>query len=72
MAVKAYIMESMAYLTAGMMDRPGFTDCSMEAAMVKVIHLIEKTCYGCRLTQANTSPVVQFMFQVAVMFRYCI
>ncbi|NXD67992.1 ACAD9 dehydrogenase, partial [Eolophus roseicapillus] len=36
MAVKAYIMESMAYLTAGMMDRPGFPDCSMEAAMVKV------------------------------------
>ncbi|XP_062476602.1 complex I assembly factor ACAD9, mitochondrial [Pezoporus occidentalis] len=36
MAVKAYIMESMAYLTAGMMDRPGFEDCSMEAAMVKV------------------------------------
>ncbi|NWV01414.1 ACAD9 dehydrogenase, partial [Upupa epops] len=36
MAVKAYVMESMAYLTAGMMDRPGFPDCSMEAAMVKV------------------------------------
>ncbi|XP_075618822.1 complex I assembly factor ACAD9, mitochondrial isoform X2 [Balearica regulorum gibbericeps] len=35
MAVKAYVMESMAYLTAGMMDRPGFPDCSVEAAMVK-------------------------------------
>ncbi|NXS22049.1 ACAD9 dehydrogenase, partial [Mystacornis crossleyi] len=33
MAVNAYVMESMAYLTAGMMDRPGFPDCSMEAAM---------------------------------------
>ncbi|XP_048172040.1 LOW QUALITY PROTEIN: complex I assembly factor ACAD9, mitochondrial [Corvus hawaiiensis] len=36
MAVKAYVMESMAYLTAGMMDKPGFPDCSVEAAMVKV------------------------------------
>lgn len=36
MAVNAYVMESMAYLTAGMMDRPGVPDCSIEAAMVKV------------------------------------
>ncbi|XP_030061622.1 complex I assembly factor ACAD9, mitochondrial [Microcaecilia unicolor] len=36
MAQKAYVMESMAYLTAGMMDRPGLPDCSVEAAMVKV------------------------------------
>uniref|UniRef100_F7DTM9 Complex I assembly factor ACAD9, mitochondrial n=1 Tax=Ornithorhynchus anatinus TaxID=9258 RepID=F7DTM9_ORNAN len=36
MAQKAYVMESMAYLTAGMLDRPGFPDCSVEAAMVKV------------------------------------
>ncbi|XP_006631178.2 complex I assembly factor ACAD9, mitochondrial [Lepisosteus oculatus] len=36
MAQKAYVMESMAYLTAGMMDRPGIPDCSVEAAMVKV------------------------------------
>lgn len=36
MARKAYVMESMAYLTAGMMDRPGIPDCSVEAAMVKV------------------------------------
>ncbi|XP_037379802.1 complex I assembly factor ACAD9, mitochondrial [Talpa occidentalis] len=36
MAQKTYVMESMAYLTAGMLDRPGFPDCSIEAAMVKV------------------------------------
>ncbi|KAM9361264.1 complex I assembly factor ACAD9, mitochondrial [Symphorus nematophorus] len=36
MALNAYVMESMAYLTAGMMDRPGLPDCSVEAAMVKV------------------------------------
>ncbi|XP_061743730.1 complex I assembly factor ACAD9, mitochondrial [Nerophis ophidion] len=36
MALNAYVMESMAYLTAGMMDRPGLPDCSLEAAMVKV------------------------------------
>nr|XP_048285835.1 complex I assembly factor ACAD9, mitochondrial isoform X2 [Myodes glareolus] len=36
MAQKAYVMESMAYLTAGMLDEPGFPDCSIEAAMVKV------------------------------------
>lgn len=36
MAQKAYVMESMAYLTAGMMDRPGVPDCSVEAAMVKI------------------------------------
>ncbi|XP_042311421.1 complex I assembly factor ACAD9, mitochondrial isoform X4 [Sceloporus undulatus] len=36
MARKAYVMESMAYLTAGMMDKPGVPDCSVEAAMVKV------------------------------------
>ncbi|XP_056323830.1 complex I assembly factor ACAD9, mitochondrial [Danio aesculapii] len=36
MALNVYVMESMAYLTAGMMDRPGLPDCSLEAAMVKV------------------------------------
>nr|XP_023693268.1 acyl-CoA dehydrogenase family member 9, mitochondrial [Paramormyrops kingsleyae] len=36
MALNAFVMESMAYLTAGMMDRPGMPDCSVEAAMVKV------------------------------------
>lgn len=39
MAINAYVMESMAYLTAGMMDRPGVPDCSLEAAMVKVRQL---------------------------------
>ncbi|CAL9703797.1 unnamed protein product [Knipowitschia caucasica] len=36
MAMSAYVMESMAYLTAGMMDRPGLPDCSVEAAIVKI------------------------------------
>lgn len=36
MAQKAYVMESMAYLTAAMLDAPGFPDCSIETAMVKV------------------------------------
>ncbi|CAL8337579.1 unnamed protein product [Merluccius merluccius] len=36
MAMNAFVMESMAYLTAGMMDRPGVPDCSLEAAIVKV------------------------------------
>ncbi|CAL8336405.1 unnamed protein product [Lota lota] len=36
MATNAFVMESMAYLTAGMMDRPGVPDCSLEAAIVKV------------------------------------
>lgn len=36
MALNAFVMESMAYLTARMMDRPGIPDCSLEAAMVKV------------------------------------
>uniref|UniRef100_A0A8C7P2J2 Uncharacterized protein n=1 Tax=Oncorhynchus mykiss TaxID=8022 RepID=A0A8C7P2J2_ONCMY len=39
MAQNAFVMESMAYLTAGMMDRPGVPDCSLEAAMVKVLFL---------------------------------
>lgn len=40
MALNAFVMESMAYLTAGMMDRPGLPDCSLEAAMVKVHSLV--------------------------------
>uniref|UniRef100_A0A8C6TUN7 Complex I assembly factor ACAD9, mitochondrial n=1 Tax=Neogobius melanostomus TaxID=47308 RepID=A0A8C6TUN7_9GOBI len=36
MAINAFVMESMAYLTAGMMDRPGLPDCSVEAAIVKI------------------------------------
>ncbi|MGH0192816.1 UNVERIFIED_CONTAM: hypothetical protein FKN15_028286 [Acipenser sinensis] len=43
MAQKAYVMESMAYLTAGMMDRPGVPDCSVEAAMVKVRNRTQTT-----------------------------
>lgn len=39
MSINAFVMESMAYLTAGMMDRPGLPDCSLEAAMVKVRRL---------------------------------
>ncbi|XP_061688251.1 complex I assembly factor ACAD9, mitochondrial isoform X3 [Syngnathoides biaculeatus] len=36
MALNAFVMESMAYLTSGMMDKPGLPDCSLEAAVVKV------------------------------------
>ncbi|EHB09577.1 Acyl-CoA dehydrogenase family member 9, mitochondrial [Heterocephalus glaber] len=36
MAQKAYAMESMSYLTAGMLDHPECPDCSIETAMVKV------------------------------------
>ncbi|XP_049586597.1 complex I assembly factor ACAD9, mitochondrial [Syngnathus scovelli] len=36
MALNVFVMESMAYLTSGMMDRPGLPDCSLEAAVVKV------------------------------------
>ncbi|XP_006870535.1 PREDICTED: acyl-CoA dehydrogenase family member 9, mitochondrial [Chrysochloris asiatica] len=36
MAQKAYVMESMAYLTSGLLDRPGLPDCSLESAVVKV------------------------------------
>lgn len=35
-AVQCYAMESMAYLTAGMMDSGDRPDCSLEAAVVKV------------------------------------
>ena len=37
MACTVYAMESMAYLTAGMLDSYDAPDCAMEAAMVKVI-----------------------------------
>lgn len=37
MACTIYAMESMAYLTAGMLDSYAEPDCAMEAAMVKVI-----------------------------------
>lgn len=36
MAVKAYVMESMSYLTAGVLDSNPNADMSLEAAMVKV------------------------------------
>lgn len=70
MAVKAYVMESMAYLTAGMMDRPGFPDCSVEAAMVKVINFIERLAYSFKLLQTNTSSVFRSAFQTAERLRY--
>ena len=37
MAVTTYAMESMAYLTAGIIDEYQEPDCSVEAAMVKVL-----------------------------------
>lgn len=55
MAVKAYVMESMAYLTAGMMDKPGFPDCSVEAAMVKVSRAGEGLCVQSALQRAEGS-----------------
>jgi len=70
MAVKAYVMESMAYLTAGMMDRPGFPDCSVEAAMVKVINSVERLACSFKLIQSNTSPVCQSAFQIAERLSY--
>uniref|UniRef100_A0A7M4FN92 Acyl-CoA dehydrogenase family member 9 n=1 Tax=Crocodylus porosus TaxID=8502 RepID=A0A7M4FN92_CROPO len=45
MTVKAYVIESMAYLTARMMDGPGLPDCSLEAAMVKVFS--SEACWMC-------------------------
>lgn len=45
MALNAFVMESMAYLTAGMMDKPGLPDCSVEAAMVKVRHICHQTLF---------------------------
>ncbi|XP_064604825.1 complex I assembly factor ACAD9, mitochondrial-like [Liolophura sinensis] len=36
MAVKAYVMESMSYLTAGVLDSNPNADMSLEAAMVKI------------------------------------
>jgi len=35
-ALNAYAMESMAYLTAGMLDSGEYEDCAVEAAIVKV------------------------------------
>ena len=36
MAIQCYVMESMAYMTAGTLDTYVEPDCSVEAAMVKV------------------------------------
>ena len=44
MTMSAYAMESMAYLTAGLLDRPGTPDCSVEAAMVKVGSTRSSSC----------------------------
>lgn len=38
MAVLTYAMESMAYLTAGVLDSYEQPDASVEAAIVKVMH----------------------------------
>lgn len=35
-ALDAYIMESMAYITAGMLDSNSYEECAVEAAIVKV------------------------------------
>uniref|UniRef100_A0A4W5LCC4 Acyl-CoA dehydrogenase/oxidase C-terminal domain-containing protein n=1 Tax=Hucho hucho TaxID=62062 RepID=A0A4W5LCC4_9TELE len=58
MAQNAFVMESMAYLTAGMMDRPGVPDCSLEAAMVKVL-LLPLYC-GVTNTVTNTTNQITF------------
>nr|KAG5700843.1 hypothetical protein BaRGS_024229 [Batillaria attramentaria] len=45
MAVTAYAMESMAYLTAGIIDMYEEPDCAVEAAMVKVFS--SEGCWTC-------------------------
>ncbi|XP_071082793.1 complex I assembly factor ACAD9, mitochondrial-like isoform X1 [Haliotis cracherodii] len=45
MAVTVYAMESMAYLTAGIIDQYDQPDCSVEAAMVKVFS--SEGCWSC-------------------------
>lgn len=39
MSVHIYAMESMAYLTAGVIDGQENADCSVEAAIVKVMKI---------------------------------
>ena len=61
MAQKAYVMESMAYLTAGMLDQPGFPDCSIEAAMVKVTPCtacLPSSSLVCRCSGIDEVPTV--------------
>jgi acyl-CoA dehydrogenase family protein 9 len=56
MAQKAYVMESMSYLTAGMLDQPGFPDCSIEAAMVKVIPAQPELAQGAEAEKLSLQP----------------
>jgi hypothetical protein len=56
MAQKAYVMESMSYLTAGMLDQPGFPDCSIEAAMVKVIPAQPELAQGAKAEKLSLQP----------------
>lgn len=58
MAQKAYVMESMTYLTAGMLDQPGFPDCSVEAAMVKVMQRVGPCPFPTRPHTVNRFPTV--------------
>uniref|UniRef100_A0A2K6LLW8 Acyl-CoA dehydrogenase family member 9 n=1 Tax=Rhinopithecus bieti TaxID=61621 RepID=A0A2K6LLW8_RHIBE len=58
MAQKAYVMESMTYLTAGMLDQPGFPDCSIEAAMVKVTLWLALPS-TCGTTMAGTNEILR-------------
>lgn len=44
LAVTAYAMESMTYLTAGILDLYDDPDMSVEAAMVKVIFTARSRC----------------------------
>ena len=44
MALKCYAMESMAYMTAGILDTYEKPDAAVEAAMVKVRQMIVKLC----------------------------
>jgi len=39
-ATDIYVMEAMAYTTAGLIDGGQYKDCAQEAAMVKVITII--------------------------------
>ncbi|XP_035675471.1 complex I assembly factor ACAD9, mitochondrial-like isoform X4 [Branchiostoma floridae] len=64
MALRAYAMESMAYLTAGIMDRwpGGDPDCSVEAAMVKV--------YSSESVWSSVSEALQVLGGLGYMKEY--
>lgn len=36
LTIDTYVMESLSYLTAGMLDSGNYQDCAVEAAIVKV------------------------------------